>query len=132
MASIRAMPRRIITARDAADLLAPHFAVEGRERLAALHLDSDRRVLGDPTLVDGGADAIELPMAGLLRGAVQAGAAAIILAHNHPSGDPAPSKADLETTRRLAAHGAAIGIRLHDHLIFAGAECCSLRGMGLL
>ena len=54
------------------------------------------------------------------------------IAHNHPSGDPSPSRADIEATRRLAEAAAALGIRLHDHLIFAGGDCRSFRALGLL
>ena len=60
------------------------------------------------------------------------GAEGLVIAHNHPSGDPEPSRADIEATRRLADVAAALGIRLHDHLIFAGGECRSFRELGLL
>jgi DNA repair protein RadC len=58
--------------------------------------------------------------------------AAILLAHNHPSGDPRPSDSDLRATRRLAVAAEALDCRLLDHLVFAGAECTSLRRLGYL
>ena len=54
------------------------------------------------------------------------------MAHNHPSGDPRPSRADIQATRRLAETADALDIRLHDHLIFAGTDCRSFRELGLL
>ena len=60
--------------------------------------------------------------------AVREGAAAVIVAHNHPSGDPEPSRQDLEVTDRLHRAGALLGIPLLDHLILAGERCVSLRG----
>lgn len=56
----------------------------------------------------------------------------VILAHNHPSGDPRPSDSDKRSTRRLAMTADALDCTVLDHLIFAGAECVSLRQMGLL
>ena len=64
--------------------------------------------------------------------ALKCDAFGLVIAHNHPSGDPRPSRADIEATRRLAETAAALGICLHDHLIFAGGECCSFRELGLL
>ena len=59
-------------------------------------------------------------------------AAGMVIAHNHPSGDPRPSRADRDATRRLAETAPALGISLHDHLIFAGGGCRSFRELGLL
>ena len=56
----------------------------------------------------------------------------MILAHNHPSGDPTPSAADRQITRRLALAGEAIDLTVVDHLVIAGTNCTSMRAMGLL
>ena len=121
----------IVTARDAADLLAPLFADRPGETLAVLYLDSGGgRIALDQRSV--AADAIALPVRAILHAALNHYAAGLVLAHNHPSGDPRPSPADVEATRRLAETAASLGIILHDHLIFAGDECRSFRELGLL
>jgi DNA repair protein RadC len=121
----------ILTARDAADLLAPLFADSPGELLAVLHLDAGRELIALEERAAGG-DAIALPMREIFQAALNHGAAGLVIAHNHPSGDPQPSPADIAATRRLAETAATLGIRLHDHLIFAGGGCRSFREMGLL
>lgn len=122
----------IVSARDAADLLAPLFADAGGEKLAVLHLDRERRLLAVDAWPVAEADEIVLPMRAIFAAALAHDAAGLIIAHNHPSGDPRPSRADKAATRRLAQTADALGIVLHDHLIFAGGECASLRQLGLL
>ena len=122
----------IVTARDAADLLAPLFADAEGERLAVLHLDRERRVLAVDAHPVAQADEIVLPMRAIFAAALRHDAAGMVIAHNHPSGDPRPSRADKAATRRLAETAAALGITLHDHLIFARGECRSFRQLGLL
>jgi DNA repair protein RadC len=68
----------------------------------------------------------------IFRAALNHGAVGLIIAHNHPSGNPEPSRADIEATRTLAQTAASLGIVLHDHLIFAGDDCRSFRALGLL
>ena len=122
----------VATARAAADLLAPHFAgVEG-EKLAVLHLDDEQRVLGVEEHDAAGPGTVDLPIRAIFKRALALDAAGLVIAHNHPSGDPTPSEADIQATRRLAATAEALGIRLHDHLIFAGGDCVSFRALGLL
>ena len=121
----------IVTARDAADLLAPLFADRRGETLAVLYLDAGGgRIALDQRAV--AADAIALPIREILHAALNHDAAGLVVAHNHPSGDPRPSPADIEATRRLAETAATLGILLHDHLIFAAGECRSFRELGLL
>jgi len=122
----------IVSARDAADLLAPLFADAGGEKLAVVHLDRERRILAVDAWPVAEADEIVLPMRAIFAAALAHDAAGLIIAHNHPSGDPRPSRADKAATRRLAQTADALGIVLHDHLIFAGGECASLRQLGLL
>jgi DNA repair protein RadC len=115
------------TARDAERLLAPCFAGAETEKLAILHLDGDRRAIA----VDE-RPSCDLPLRAIIRAALEREAAGLIVAHNHPSGDPTPSPEDIEATRALAEVAARLGIQLHDHLIFAGGECTSFRALGLL
>ena len=122
---------RIETVRDAADLVTPLFQ-RGNEGLVAIHLDGSG-VLNGMSEFAGGPDSVVLPKKDLLTEMVRFGAECLIIAHNHPSGDPAPSDADLSTTRELASVTQALGIRLLDHII-VGSEgrCTSLRAAGLL
>jgi DNA repair protein RadC len=124
----------IRTARDAATLLAPIFAAAegGTEMVAVVHLDAEQRLLAVTIEEPGRRDAVELPIGAILTTALRLGAQAIVVAHNHPSGDAAPSEEDIGATRALAEAAAAVGVRLHDHLVFAGEECRSLRELGLL
>ena len=121
----------IVTARDAADRLAPLFADRPGETLAILYLDAG----GGEIALDqrgAGADSVALPIRAILHAALDRDAAGLVVAHNHPSGVAEPSPADIEATRRLAEIAAALGIVLHDHLIFAAGECRSFRELGLL
>jgi DNA repair protein RadC len=120
------------TARDAARLFAPIFVEIRQERLVVAHLDTHGHLLGLNTSDAGREDEVALPIREIVQEALTLGAQAIVIAHNHPSGDPRPSEQDRIWTRKLAEVGKALGLTLRDHLIFAGGECRSLRGMGLL
>lgn len=123
----------INTAKDAADLLMPLFASQGEEKVVAAHLDADRRLIEIVEGVNGGHDSVELPIRAIISDALRLGTGGLIIAHNHPSGDPMPSETDLAATRTLAATAASLGIQVHDHIIVGAAgDCRSLRTLGLL
>ena len=122
---------QIDTARAAADLLAPLFNGRVGEVVAVVHLDGGRRVL-EVAEYDGEADSAALPFRAIVEDAFRLGSEALVVAHNHPRGDSRPSEEDLAVTRKLAQVVVPLGIRLDDHLIFAGRDCRSLRGLGLL
>jgi DNA repair protein RadC len=116
---------------EARRLLAPLFDGDAAEKIAVLHLGDDRRLLALREYLGGAADA-ELPLRAVMEEALRLGTAALIIAHNHPSGDADPSAEDLRVSRLLADTARNLGIRLIDHLIFAGDDVRSLRGLGLL
>jgi DNA repair protein RadC len=121
----------IRTAADAAALAEPLLtSVEG-EKIVVLHLTRDRSVIA---VVEYGGEAAhaELPLRQIMGEALRLGSEGLVVAHNHPSGDPEPSAEDLSATRELTATARSLAIALHDHLIFAGGEWRSLRQMGLL
>jgi DNA repair protein RadC len=119
-------------AQDAERLLAPFFCSAEEERIAVLHLGAGRALIG-VTLEAAGAEAeVELPVEQILRSATRLGACGLIVAHNHPSGNPEPSAADKMATRALQRGGAAVGIRLYDHLIFGGDRWRSFAALELL
>lgn len=122
----------IATAEDAAKLLAPYFDEADVERVVALHLTAERQLVGLTFEATGGEEDVELPVRAIAASALRLGAACVVVAHNHPSGSPEPSELDLAATRRLAETLTPLGVRLVDHLIFAGGETRSFRAMGLL
>lgn len=123
---------QIGTFRDAAILLGPLFSGLAGEKLVVLHLDRGRHLLALEER-DAESDAsVLLPIREIIARALEIDARGLVIAHNHPSGDPRPSRADIQATRRLADTADALDIRLHDHLIFAGADCRSFRDLGLL
>jgi DNA repair protein RadC len=123
----------VATARDASELFRPCFdAAEAGETLAVAHLDAGRRLIELVVVPPERADHVDLPVRRIVEDALRLGAAGLVIAHNHPSGDAQPSWDDVEATRELADTATRLGIRVHDHLIFAGEETCSLRALGLL
>jgi DNA repair protein RadC len=116
----------------AEQVLAPFFADAEGELLAVLHLGPGNRLLALTIEEPGSTDEIELVVAAILTKALRIGAEGLILAHNHPSGDPTPSRADEAATRALAAAAAHVDIRIHEHLVFGGGESRSFRDLGLL
>jgi DNA repair protein RadC len=102
------------------------------ERLRILYLNSANRLLCDDTAADGSVNAAQVIPRAIMRRAVEVGATALILVHNHPSGDPTPSRADVEATRRIADAARALDICIHDHVIVAASAWTSFRALGLL
>ena len=130
-------PRSIVAAEelhcveDAYRLLRPIMSAAAHELFHVVHLDGARRVLEINTSI-GDPSSVELPIATILRRAVVLGARGLMIAHNHPSGDPTPSAADIEATRRLAETARDLDLHIYDHLVFAGDRCTSFRTLGLL
>jgi DNA repair protein RadC len=102
-----------------------------RESLWVAHLDHEARCL-HLSRHEGDETGAAFPISEIVRDAAAHASAGIVLAHNHPSGDAAPSEADCRATRRLAVVADAIDCALLDHLVFAGSECASFRRLGLL
>lgn len=103
----------------------------GRESLWVAHVDERARCL-HLSRHDGDATAAPFPLRDIIADAALHGSAGIVLAHNHPSGDPRPSDSDCRATRRLASAVEALDCTILDHLVFAGDQCTSFRRMGLL
>ncbi len=121
------------------DLAAAHSFFAGcfeesdpeRERLWVAHLDRNSRCL-HLTRHDGGPESTDFPLRSIIADAVLRGSAGIVLAHNHPSGDPTPSPADKRATTRLACAAEALDCTIIDHLVFGGDRVSSFRQLGLL
>lgn len=110
----------------------PHFFGADEEKMAVLHLGIRKNLLAVDAEYVGSKEYIDFPIRKIIARAFENEAVGLVIAHNHPSGDPRPSRADIRATRRLAETADALDIRLHDHLIFAGADCRSFRELGLL
>jgi DNA repair protein RadC len=107
----------------------PYFDPE-RECLAVLLLNVRRRIKGHQLVSTGTLDTLLVSPTSVFRLAVTASAAAIIICHNHPSGDPTPSEADIKVTRDLIRAGQLLKIELVDHLVIGHPNHKSLRELG--
>jgi DNA repair protein RadC len=125
-------PQPIDSVDKACALFAPMLADAAEERLCVAHLTVARVLIGVQICSSGRAETIALPIRDIVADALRRGSRGLILAHNHPGGNPAPSAADLEATRLLARVVAPLGIRLWDHLILAGGQWQSLRALALI
>lgn len=103
-----------------------------QERFLAVLLDGRHRVLGQEVISQGTLTASLVHPREVFRPALRACAAALVLVHNHPSGDPSPSAEDRAVTARLARAGEILGVRVVDHIVVAERGYCSLREEGLL
>ncbi len=110
--------RPAITSPEAAAAhLVPLLAEADRERCVALLLDTRHRLIGSRTVSVGSIDHTFMSPREVFRDALLGNAAALVLGHNHPSGDPEPSVDDEAVTRRIASSGEQLGVRLLDHLV---------------
>lgn len=120
-----------ITSPDAAAAaLVPALVGSDRERCVAALLDTKHRVLETVTVSLGSLDHTFMSPREVFRDALLANAAALVLAHNHPSGDPEPSRDDELLTRRLVRAGQLVGVEVLDHLVVAGQRWVSLARRG--
>ena len=115
-----------------AELLLPLYGSRSVEQFGVVLLDTKHRVLRTTVVSVGTLDASIVHPREVFREATAAGAAALVLFHNHPSGDPEPSPEDIQLTRRLIAAGVLMGIDVVDHVILAEAQFCSLKEKGLI
>jgi DNA repair protein RadC len=125
------LPQPITDAAAAHGLFAA-LAGEAHEVLAFAYLGGDRRVLGMRHARSACVDRMAVPIRMVAVDALAFGAAAVVMAHNHPSGDPTPSPADREATRLLARALETLEVRLLDHLVLAARGVTSFRALGLL
>lgn len=119
------------TPADLAAYLGPELADLPQEQLRVVHLDLRNRVLGSSLVYQGGLNATVIRHADVYREAIRLGAAAIVLVHNHPSGDPTPSPEDVSFTTEAGKVGDLLGIELLDHLVIGRPHNASLRALGL-
>jgi len=108
------------------------LAHEKTEQFRILFLDRKNVLIADEVQQRGTIDHTPVYPREVIKRALELGAAALILVHNHPSGDPKPSRDDIEMTREVKAAAEALGIALHDHLVIGRKGHASFRSLGLL
>ena len=108
------------------------MAEDDIERFRVLYLNKKNELLSDEIHASGTIDSANIYTREVLKKAMNIGATALIFVHNHPSGDPKPSQADIDITYALVDAANPLGITIHDHLIIARTGHCSLKSMGLM
>jgi DNA repair protein RadC len=127
------MRRDVIGSWDAlVDYCTAAMAREKTEQLRLLFLDKKNGLIEEEIYAVGTVDHTPLYPREVVRRALEIGASAMILVHNHPSGDPTPSATDIEMTRNVKEAAATLGITLHDHVIVGRNSYVSFRSEGLL
>lgn len=122
---------RVTSPDDAAALLIPRLRCLNQEELWVLLLNTRNQVLGMEAIYKGSLNTSMVRLSEVFRPAIEAPAAAVIVAHNHPSGDPSPSPEDVNVTRQMAQAGDLLDITLLDHLIIGDGVHISLKERGL-
>ena len=123
---------RVSSPAEAAAVLAPRLAHLDQEEMHVILLDTRNRVLGIQAVYKGSLNSSVVRVGEIFRAAIEAPAAAVIIAHNHPSGDPAPSPEDVNVTRQLVKAGKLLDIEVLDHVVISqGGQFVSLKERGL-
>ena len=126
-------PRPVIkTPDDAAALVMEEMRHFDREHFRALLLNTRNQVIGTDKVSVGTLNSSTVHPRELFRNAIKRSAASVILVHNHPSGDPTPSREDIDITRRLIEAGKIIGIDVLDHIIIGDNKFTSFKAKGLI
>ncbi|HVV93594.1 MAG TPA: DNA repair protein RadC [Hyphomicrobiales bacterium] len=108
------------------------MALAEREQFRILFLDRRNGVIADEVQQTGTVDHTPVYPREVVRRALELSASALILVHNHPSGDPTPSRADIEMTKTIVEVAKPLGLTVHDHVIVGRAGHASLKGLGLI
>ena len=116
---------------DAANLLMAEMQLLTQEHLRTVLMDSRNRVINIPTIYIGSLNAASVRVGEVFREAIRASSAAMIVVHNHPSGDPTPSPEDVQVTRQIVEAGSLLNIDVLDHLIIGRQRFVSMKERGL-
>jgi DNA repair protein RadC len=105
---------------------------ETKEQIRILFLDKRNQIIADEVQQRGTVDHTPVYVREVVKRALELSATAMVLVHNHPSGDPTPSRADIEMTRQIVAAAKPLGVLIHDHIIVGKQGHASLKGLGLI
>jgi len=133
--AVRRLPRRapmVSSPADAWRFLRPHLEGLSHEEVHALYLSGGHRLIRWHCVAKGGPASAAVSPGEILAPALRCGASAVVLAHNHPSGSPVPSRADRELTRQLARSARQVGLEVLDHLVIGAGGYRSLAEEGIL
>lgn len=108
------------------------MAYAEREQFRILFLDKKNRLIADEVQGEGTVDHTPVYIREVVKRALELSASAIILAHNHPSGDPTPSRADIDMTKMVIEAAKPLGVLVHDHIIVGRERVASLKGLRLM
>jgi DNA repair protein RadC len=114
------------------DYLRAAQSYEHREQFRVLFLDKRNQLIADEVQAQGTVDHTPVYVREVVKRALELSSSAIVLVHNHPSGDPTPSRADIEMTKQIIAAAAALNIILHDHIIVGRDGHASLKSLQLI
>lgn len=133
LARAEASRRPVITSWSALQAYArAALAHRPREQFRVLFLDNRNRLMLDEFIADGTVDHAPVYPREVVRRALEVSASAMVLVHNHPSGDPTPSRADIEMTRKVVDAARALGLQVHDHIVVGREGVASFRALGLI
>ena len=105
---------------------------EAKEQFRILFLDKRNQMIADELQQEGTVDHTPVYVREVVKRALELSATAIVLVHNHPSGDPTPSRADIDMTKQIIAAAKPLGVVVHDHIIVGKQGHASFRGLGLI
>ena len=114
------------------DYLHADMAHGAHERFRVLHLNARNMLICDDLMGEGSVDEAPVYVRNVIARAMELHSTSLILVHNHPSGDPQPSRADIEITRKLADAARLLDITIHDHLVIGTSGHSSMRALGLI
>lgn len=123
--------KRLLSTADILPLL-KDISADRQEHFIVLSIDSGRRLINKRVVFIGTVDTVMAHPREVYAGAVADFATSVIVAHNHPSGDPTPSRQDIATTQQLVAAGQILGVKLLDHIIVAEREHYSFLASGMM
>src|SRR4029077_6598684 len=109
------------------DCLRAAQSYEHREQFRILFLDKRKQLIADEVLQQGTVDHTPVYVREVVKRAIELSSSAILLVHNHPSGDPTPSRADIDMTKQIISAAAALGVTVHDHIIVGRDGHASLK-----
>ena len=127
------MQRPVLTSWTAVlDYCRAAMGFEAREQFRILFLDKKNRLIADEVQQRGTVDHTPVYVREVVKRALELSASAIILVHNHPSGDPTPSRADIDMTRQIVDAARPLGVTIHDHIIVGRQGHASFKGLKLI